>query len=287
MEFRKILYFLKVAENCSFRKAARELYISPQSLSRQIRELEEVLGYPLFFRNTARVELTDKGRAVYGRFAGLRDEWENAWRDSVEDQNVKFAFFPGIPKNGVLEQLIHTITKQHQDWNVELFAMDTPEIKTGIESGQLDLALTVFHKGENYDGYRMIPIVKKDAYVCMPADHPLADKPEISLEELYKTKVLFARRVPVNDGSIFHKIQQNGQVAYINENLSLMQAIQAHKGVSLLPEEDTEGNRDIIYRPLAEDCRFYFAICLFFKKQHWLASQFENLWNDSSLSTMG
>lgn len=88
MEFRKIIYFLKVAENRSFRKAAQQLYISPQSLSRSIQELEQELGYPLLIRTTARVELTDKGQAVYGRFAGLRDAWEKAWQDSVEDRNV-------------------------------------------------------------------------------------------------------------------------------------------------------------------------------------------------------
>lgn len=61
MNFRKIEYFLSVAEYLNFSKAAEAIHISHQALSRQIRVLEEDLGAALFERSTSKVILTEAG----------------------------------------------------------------------------------------------------------------------------------------------------------------------------------------------------------------------------------
>ena len=81
--FQTVEYFLKVAKTLNFSRAARELYISPQSLNRQILRLEEELGEPLFIRTTRRVELTDFGRYMQQMFEPASQEYRRAVEETA------------------------------------------------------------------------------------------------------------------------------------------------------------------------------------------------------------
>ena len=64
MQLRQIQYFVAVAEQLNFRKAAEMLYVTQPLLSKQISELEDEVGYPLFIRNTRSVSLTPAGKVM-------------------------------------------------------------------------------------------------------------------------------------------------------------------------------------------------------------------------------
>src|ERR1700761_5855229 len=82
MELRHLRYFMAVAEELHFGRAAQRLHIQQPPLSRQIQMLEEELGFPLFERSRRRVELTPAGNALLGRVRQVFDALDAAIHDA-------------------------------------------------------------------------------------------------------------------------------------------------------------------------------------------------------------
>src|SRR5260370_11109676 len=85
MELRQLRYFVAVAEDLNFRRAADRLHLSHPSLSRQITDLENELGMKLFKRNSRRVELTEAGRVF---LAGVRQALKSVRKAVAQAQEV-------------------------------------------------------------------------------------------------------------------------------------------------------------------------------------------------------
>lgn len=278
MEYRKIVYFLKVAEKRSFSRAAEELFISPQALSRQIQELENTLGYPLFRRTTVKVELTENGSDVYARFAGLRDAWEKAWAESLKEKRIRFVFFQGLTQIGLLDRLLNMLSDWNKDASLEIFSRDIPQIRQDILQGEVDIAYTSVYEGEQYPGYEKHVLLKDPAFAFLPQTHPLARKTQLCMEDLLHEKILVVKDFHIEKGTIFDQLKKAGNLKYINESFSVIQETQTGKGIGLLPRIYTlENYPGFVYLPLSGDCSFDFESCIVFKKDHPFAPQFRRI----------
>jgi LysR family transcriptional regulator, benzoate and cis,cis-muconate-responsive activator of ben and cat genes len=145
MELRHLKYFLAVAEELNFTKAAEKLFISQPPLSRQIIELEEEIQARLFIRNNKKVELTEAGKyfekEVRKLFNNL-DSIKIKTKKIAENISGEFriAYISSI-YSSVISDLIKHLKKQFPYVNFKLFEISTTKQISALEQGKIDLGI--------------------------------------------------------------------------------------------------------------------------------------------------
>ncbi|MFH6995344.1 LysR family transcriptional regulator [Flavobacterium sp. FlaQc-48] len=145
MELRHLKYFLAVAEELNFTKAAEKLFISQPPLSRQIIELEEEIQARLFIRNNKKVELTEAGKYFEKE---VRELFQHLERISVKTkkfaENVsgefRIAYISSI-YSSVISDLIKHLKNQFPYVNFKLFEVSTTKQIDALEQGKIDLGI--------------------------------------------------------------------------------------------------------------------------------------------------
>ncbi len=145
MELRHLQYFLKVAEERNFSKAAEKLFISQPPLSRQIKELETEIGARLFERSNKRVELTEAGKYFE---CEVRQLMLNLERITVKtrkiSENISGEFriaHIGSTFSGIITELIQHLSKQYPYASFKLFELGTTRQIQDLEQGKLELSI--------------------------------------------------------------------------------------------------------------------------------------------------
>ncbi|MEO8238176.1 MAG: LysR family transcriptional regulator [Flavobacterium sp.] len=145
MELRHLKYFLAVAEELSFTKAAEKLFISQPPLSRQIIELEEEIQAQLFNRNNKKVELTEAGKYFEKEVRELfhtLDHITSKTKKIAENVSGEFriAYISSI-YSSVISELIKHLKEQFPYVNFKLFEVSTTKQITALEQGKIDLGI--------------------------------------------------------------------------------------------------------------------------------------------------
>jgi DNA-binding transcriptional LysR family regulator len=145
MELRHLKYFLAVAEELNFTKAAEKLFISQPPLSRQIIELEQELQARLFIRNNKKVALTEAGKYFEKE---VKDLFLNLERITVKTKKIaenvsgefRIAYISSI-YSSVISDLIKHLKEQFPYVNFKLFEVSTSRQITALEQGKIDLGI--------------------------------------------------------------------------------------------------------------------------------------------------
>jgi LysR family transcriptional regulator, benzoate and cis,cis-muconate-responsive activator of ben and cat genes len=180
-EARLLRYFLAVAEESNFTRAAERLHIAQPALSAQIRQLEAQLGVRLLERTTRRVRLTDAGRAVQERgaaaLAALDEVWDAARRAGRGELGRLRLAYSTSTGYGTVPQLVEAMRTRHPDVQVSAEPVRTPDIARAVLDGQVDAG--VARTPEPVAGVRLRPVRRERQGVLVAAGHPLtADAPE-------------------------------------------------------------------------------------------------------------
>ena len=198
VELRHLRYFLAVAETLHFSKAAAQLGMAQPPLSQQIRNLERILGYPLFDRTTRGVQLTKVGQYFRERarntLTKIHDDMEMARRLGSGQEGVLTVGFSGSVMLTTLPKAIERYRRLYPRVELRLRELVTAEQMPSLLDGTLDLGF--LRDGEPRDGLSIESILRERFIAVLPARHKLAGSATIRPGDLRNEPfVLFARRM--------------------------------------------------------------------------------------------
>jgi DNA-binding transcriptional LysR family regulator len=192
VELRQLRYFVAVAEELHFGRAAERLHMSQSPLSRAIRELECELGVVLFTRTTRRVELTPAGTALLERARRAIAEVDLAVEEArATAQAPAIGFMP--LSRGPAARIADAVAPSLE---VRLEEGVTPELLRRVASGELVAAAVLETPAAERQGVRIDPLRDEPLLAALPAGHRYAGAAAIPLDAFTAECVLLPREQP-------------------------------------------------------------------------------------------
>lgn len=190
--FHKIRTFVAVAAHASFRKASEQLHLSQPALSAHIRDLEQVLGVPLFHRTTRSVRLTAEGERFLIRARRVIDELESGVMDlrdraTLQRGRVVVACVPTIACH-VLPKVLATFSQRYPGIHVQVLDDWAQMLVRRVTDRTADIGIGPFP--DRADDLQFASITHDRFVAVFPQQHPLAAAPKVRLKELLKFPLL-------------------------------------------------------------------------------------------------
>lgn len=185
----QIEYFLAVAKYLSFTEAARNLYISQPSLSKQIAMLEEEMGVKLFFRTKRDVRLTPSGAVMYRELSGLGEIIENAIDKSRQPElgdnlTLTIGCLEAMDTDLFMPPLIKLFKEKYHGVTLVVERHSFKMLREKLINGMLDIIFTLSFEMDDIPGIVCDEVYKENTGIFMSKTNPLAAMEEISLEDV-------------------------------------------------------------------------------------------------------
>ena len=199
MELRQIRYFLSLAEEGNFHRAAATLHVSQPALTRQIQQLEDEIGATLFERTSRGVHLTHAGLAFRGRVQHVVDELEGARVDVLRVMHGEIGEIRiGVNDVALNSPALGRIFADYQTLKpgVELRVVTQNSIKqiASIERQLIDVGFVVLDMLDPPGGIDLIEIERHTMAIALCRTHPLARQRRLDLTDVSKERFVFAQR---------------------------------------------------------------------------------------------
>ncbi|MCK9986504.1 MAG: hypothetical protein AzoDbin1_02976 [Azoarcus sp.] len=188
MELRHLRYFVAVAEELNFTRAAARLHIGQPPLSMQIRDLEVEIGTSLFERNKRRVALTEAGRRFLEHAREILTRSQLATEDARragkgELGELRVGFTSSLPYTTTLSDVLHTYRRDFPQVALSLREMFTGAQFEALQRGEIDVGFVRYRGLDVPAGIVTREIGRDSLRLVVNAAHPLAHRAEVSLAE--------------------------------------------------------------------------------------------------------
>ena len=261
MELRHLRYFLAVAEEGNFTRAAARLGIGQPPLSQQIRDLEAEVGAMLFHRVPHGAELTAAGAAFLPEAKASLAAAERA-RLAAQSANrgetgrLSLGFTASSAFNPIVSTTIRRFQARWPDVQLSLTEMNTLGLMQKLERGELDA--TFMRPGlDDPDGVRLKRLPDEPMVVALPASHPLAKQKTLPLALLAKEPfILFPRLVGLSlYDDVVRACREAGFELTVAQEApqisSVVNLVAADLGVSIVPASISQIKlAGVAYRPI-------------------------------------
>jgi DNA-binding transcriptional LysR family regulator len=245
MELRHLRYFAAVAAHGSFSRAANNLHLTQPALSRQVKDLEDELGVPLFVRGTNSVTLTEAGELFYDEARDLLARADQAIlrvRGQAKQEILRVGYGPSLT-SGLMPRAIEKLQAAAPGVRLELEDLSPAEMAARASAGQLDLVIVPESAQGLIKGFQWSELRRVALVLVMAKAHPLAKLAKIPPKRLAALplhglgRTNFPDYLPILRGALKpHGITPN-LVNLVNDGVSTMFAtLEAHGGAAVLAE---------------------------------------------------
>lgn len=264
MELRHLRYFIAVAEELHFGRAAERLGISQPPLSQQIQALEEEIGARLFERTNRRVELTDAGRLFLDESRQVLAQVDKAVllarrAHLGELGELKIGFTSSAPFTSTIPSSIHAFRKAYPDVHLGLQEMSSRQVLKALLEESLQVG--VIRPLALPDAVHWVELFREPLVAVLRADHPLAAGSEdgLAIAALAEEPFVFFPR-SYGTGLYDQVIALTRQAGFspriaqeASEAMTIIGLVSAGLGVSILPASFRRTRVDgVVYRTLSD-----------------------------------
>ena len=242
-EYRHFKYFLAVAEELHFRKAADSLYISQPGLSRQIKQLEEELGVTLFERHNRKVVLTEAGkylqRELEQNFKQLEVVLQHAklLHEGIQG-NLRLGYV-GSAMQQVIPQLLSQFRERNPNVLFSLNEMDNNKQISALLNQEIDFGFVRIDRVPR--GLEIQPLLEESFSLVLPKDHPIDQHNFKDMSQLKEEPVIFFDSSYSN--TYYEKIMQiyensgfTPHISHYSINASsIFRLVENNFGISIVP----------------------------------------------------
>ncbi|RXH10635.1 LysR family transcriptional regulator [Bradyrhizobium guangzhouense] len=262
MDLRQLRYFVTVANERNFSRAADRLHIAQPPLSRQIQQLEAEVGAQLIDRSSRPLRLTEPGRLFYEQSIQVLarvEEMRTMMKRTLKIEKRRFVIgFVGSVLYGHLPELIREFRRAAPEVELHLVELVTLEQIAALKEGRIDIGFGRVRFDD--DEVRRIILREEQLVVALPMDHPLEKQSgPVSLEQLAEERLILYPRAP-RPGyadqviALFHDRGLEPRVAHEARELQIaVGLVAAEEGACIVPvsvqKSRVEGVR---YKRLAE-----------------------------------
>lgn len=261
IELRHLRYFIAVAEELHFGRAAERLHMAQPPLSQQIRQLEEQLGFQLFHRTKRTVQLTEAGTVFLDRCQQLLLQFDQAIQDGQQASRGeigKLAIgFVSSTAYSVLPSMLHQFRRQVPGVALTLRELTTDQQVQWLRDKRIDVGF--LRPPVDDPDFEMITVLREPLVVALPEQHPLAQIDPVPLRLLASEPfILFPRRLATGlyDQIISLCQQANFSPRVVQEAIqiqTIISLVAAEMGIAIVPVSIQNLQRTgVAYRHLRE-----------------------------------
>ena len=257
MDIRVLRYFLTVAKEESFSRAADALYLSQPTLSRQIRDREDELGVQLLTRTNRNVVLTPKGQRLRKRAQEIVDLMEKTTQEFANlEGEIAGEIDIGCGETQIMREIARVmipLQQEHPGIHFRLYSGNGDDVSDRLDKGLLDFGL--FFEPYDIRKYNTLLLPFSDTVgFLMQETHPLAQKERLRMEDIYGVPLLVPSQAQSSATLAGRQYDPDRLNVVCHYNLLFNAAVMVEQGmgVALCLDHlaDTTEHTGLTFRPL-------------------------------------
>ncbi|MGF7137153.1 DNA-binding transcriptional LysR family regulator [Paraburkholderia sp. EB58] len=260
MELRHLKYFVVVAEEGHFTRAAERLGMAQPPLSQQVQKLEREIGAQLFHRLTRGVELTDAGRVLYEDARRIVSEVELAKsraQSAARGQtgSIRVGFASSVVFHPIIADIVRTYRESHPAVTLSPSESNVEALIDDLTAGRIDLAI-IRQTSQESERVKTEALLDEDMLIVLPPQHALAASPSIDLRSIaHETLIMFPRAIaPVLYDEVMSAYQRAGLTPQLGQEstqvASAVSMVAAGFGISIVPNSIRQIHAGVSYHAI-------------------------------------